>query len=217
MSLRRLLSVGVALAALITPSLAAAAPVIDFRDKPRPAVSDSPCPSWDPQVLKPGDDVHVGSIKRSRCHIAYLRDFAAADSTDWREVRVTTRELARLYEARSGRQQAWIDDVGVGAGGEQPLGEAPPPALLDQLEEAGLEMVADLLPRHVERRRQAGGRARRLEFGQQPATDRREGGPHAVGVADLAAIAEGVIARTLPKSAWTHAAHFACAVWIVMR
>lgn len=35
--------------------------------------------------------------------------------------------------------------------------------------------------------------------------------------ADLSAIAEGVIARTLPKSAWTHAAHFAAAVWIVAR
>lgn len=34
---------------------------------------------------------------------------------------------------------------------------------------------------------------------------------------DIAAIAEGVIARSLPKPAWTHAAHFACAVWIVMR
>ncbi|WGM38018.1 hypothetical protein [Caulobacter sp. NIBR1757] len=109
MSLRRLLSVGVAVAALITPSLAAAAPAVDPRDKPRPDVSGSLCPSWDPQVLKPGDDVHVGSIKRSRCHIAHLRDFAAADRTDWPEVRVTTRELARLYEARAGRQQAWID------------------------------------------------------------------------------------------------------------
>ena len=35
--------------------------------------------------------------------------------------------------------------------------------------------------------------------------------------ADLAAIAQGVIACSLPKPAWTHAAHFACAVWIVMR
>lgn len=35
--------------------------------------------------------------------------------------------------------------------------------------------------------------------------------------ADLAAIADGVIARSLPKPAWTHAAHFACAVWIIMR
>ncbi|WGM38031.1 hypothetical protein [Caulobacter sp. NIBR1757] len=35
--------------------------------------------------------------------------------------------------------------------------------------------------------------------------------------ADLAAVADGVIAMTLPKPAWTHAAHFACAVWIVMR
>jgi hypothetical protein len=37
------------------------------------------------------------------------------------------------------------------------------------------------------------------------------------GDTDLAAIADGVIARSLPKPAWTHAAHFACAVWIVMR
>ena len=35
--------------------------------------------------------------------------------------------------------------------------------------------------------------------------------------ADLAAVAGGVIALTLPKLAWTHAAHFACAVWVVMR
>lgn len=35
--------------------------------------------------------------------------------------------------------------------------------------------------------------------------------------AELAAIADGVIARTLPKPAWTHAAHFAAAVWIVAR
>ncbi len=34
---------------------------------------------------------------------------------------------------------------------------------------------------------------------------------------ELAAIAEGVIARTLPKRDWTHAAHFAAAVWIVAR
>ena len=34
---------------------------------------------------------------------------------------------------------------------------------------------------------------------------------------DLAHVAEGMIARTLPKDRWTHAAHFAAAVWIVMR
>ncbi|MDO9338527.1 MAG: hypothetical protein Q7T61_19205 [Caulobacter sp.] len=34
---------------------------------------------------------------------------------------------------------------------------------------------------------------------------------------DLSAVADGMIARTLPKDRWTHAAHFAAAVWIVMR
>ncbi|HYE44547.1 MAG TPA: hypothetical protein VEA44_02115 [Caulobacter sp.] len=34
---------------------------------------------------------------------------------------------------------------------------------------------------------------------------------------EIAAIGEGMIARTLPKAGWTHAAHFAAAVWIVMR
>lgn len=33
--------------------------------------------------------------------------------------------------------------------------------------------------------------------------------------AEIAAIGEGVVARTLPKPAWTHAAHFAAAVWLV--
>jgi len=33
----------------------------------------------------------------------------------------------------------------------------------------------------------------------------------------VAEIAEGVIARTLPKSRWTHAAHVAAAVWLVAR
>lgn len=35
--------------------------------------------------------------------------------------------------------------------------------------------------------------------------------------AELAGIADGVVARTLPKPAWTHAAHFAAAVWIIAR
>lgn len=35
--------------------------------------------------------------------------------------------------------------------------------------------------------------------------------------AEIAAIADGLIACALPKPAWTHAAHFAAAVWIVMR
>jgi hypothetical protein len=33
--------------------------------------------------------------------------------------------------------------------------------------------------------------------------------------AEIIAIGEGVAARTLPKPAWTHAAHFAAAVWLV--
>lgn len=41
--------------------------------------------------------------------------------------------------------------------------------------------------------------------------------PHHLFTADaeLAAIADGVIALTLPKPQWTHAAHFAAATWIV--
>jgi hypothetical protein len=35
--------------------------------------------------------------------------------------------------------------------------------------------------------------------------------------AEVIAIGEGVAARTLPKPAWTHAAHFAAAVWLVRR
>ena len=35
--------------------------------------------------------------------------------------------------------------------------------------------------------------------------------------AAVEAVAEGMIGRTLPKAAWTHAAHVAAAVWIVMR
>jgi hypothetical protein len=33
--------------------------------------------------------------------------------------------------------------------------------------------------------------------------------------AEIAAIGIGVVHRTLPKPAWTHAAHFAAAVWLV--
>src|SRR4051794_15029650 len=32
---------------------------------------------------------------------------------------------------------------------------------------------------------------------------------------DIARIAAGVIDRTLPKPQWTHAAHFACALWML--
>ena len=35
--------------------------------------------------------------------------------------------------------------------------------------------------------------------------------------ADIDAIGHGVIDRTLPKPAWTHAAHFAAAIWILER
>lgn len=34
---------------------------------------------------------------------------------------------------------------------------------------------------------------------------------------DIARIGEGVIARTLPKPEWTHAAHFAAALWLLTR
>lgn len=33
--------------------------------------------------------------------------------------------------------------------------------------------------------------------------------------AEIIAIGEGVVACTLPKRAWTHAAHFAAAVWLI--
>jgi hypothetical protein len=33
--------------------------------------------------------------------------------------------------------------------------------------------------------------------------------------AEIVAIGEGIVACTLPKPAWTHAAHFAAAVWLV--
>ena len=35
--------------------------------------------------------------------------------------------------------------------------------------------------------------------------------------ADIERIARGVIDRTLPKPEWTHAAHFAAAVWVLSR
>lgn len=35
--------------------------------------------------------------------------------------------------------------------------------------------------------------------------------------ADIARIGAGVIDRTLPKPEWTHAAHFACALWVLTR
>ncbi|MFZ5720934.1 MAG: hypothetical protein ACOY5Y_15850 [Pseudomonadota bacterium] len=34
---------------------------------------------------------------------------------------------------------------------------------------------------------------------------------------EIDAVARGMIARTLPKAEWTHAAHFAAAVWILTR
>ena len=33
--------------------------------------------------------------------------------------------------------------------------------------------------------------------------------------AEIIAVGEGVVARTLPKRDWTHAAHFAAAVWLI--
>lgn len=35
--------------------------------------------------------------------------------------------------------------------------------------------------------------------------------------AEIVAIGEGLLDRTLPKPRWTHAAHFAAAVWILLR
>jgi hypothetical protein len=35
--------------------------------------------------------------------------------------------------------------------------------------------------------------------------------------AEIAEIGEGLLERTLPKPRWTHAAHFAAAVWILLR
>jgi hypothetical protein len=32
---------------------------------------------------------------------------------------------------------------------------------------------------------------------------------------DIAGIGEGLLARTLPKPGWTHAAHFAAALWLI--
>ncbi len=40
--------------------------------------------------------------------------------------------------------------------------------------------------------------------------------PHAfTSEADIARIGTGILARTLPKSDWTHAAHFAAALWLI--
>lgn len=43
--------------------------------------------------------------------------------------------------------------------------------------------------------------------------------PIATGLsdADIERIARGVISRTLPKPEWTHAAHFAAALWVLTR
>jgi hypothetical protein len=42
--------------------------------------------------------------------------------------------------------------------------------------------------------------------------------PHAfVSDEEIAAIGAGLIARTLPKPEWTHAAHFAAALWLMRR
>src|ERR1700744_4988223 len=35
--------------------------------------------------------------------------------------------------------------------------------------------------------------------------------------AEIVEIGEGLLDRTLPKPRWTHAAHFAAAVWILLR
>ena len=39
--------------------------------------------------------------------------------------------------------------------------------------------------------------------------------PHYESDADIDHIGLGVIYRTLPKPEWTHAAHFACALWLI--
>ena len=39
--------------------------------------------------------------------------------------------------------------------------------------------------------------------------------PPQLSDADIARLARGVIDRTLPKPEWTHAAHFACALWML--
>jgi len=41
--------------------------------------------------------------------------------------------------------------------------------------------------------------------------------PHFVSDAEIAHIGSGLLARSLPKSEWTHAAHFAAAFWILRR
>ncbi len=38
---------------------------------------------------------------------------------------------------------------------------------------------------------------------------------HPASDADIERIARGLLDRTLPKSAWTHAAHFAAALWLL--
>jgi hypothetical protein len=114
MSLRRLLSVGVAVAALTVPNLAAAAERVDPRDSGRIPGTSNPCPSWAPSVRDEWDNLHLGSLNRSRCHIDYLRTLSGAplledNGQQWTDVGLTVRELGRLYDARAGRQQAWID------------------------------------------------------------------------------------------------------------
>lgn len=39
--------------------------------------------------------------------------------------------------------------------------------------------------------------------------------PHPTSDAEIEHIARGLIDRTLPKSCWTHAAHFAAALWLL--
>ncbi|WP_296597888.1 hypothetical protein [Phenylobacterium sp.] len=41
--------------------------------------------------------------------------------------------------------------------------------------------------------------------------------PSALTDADIARIGRGLVDRTLPKSEWTHAAHFAAAFWLITR
>jgi len=38
---------------------------------------------------------------------------------------------------------------------------------------------------------------------------------HYESESEIAAIGEGLLARTLPKCGWTHAAHFAAALWLI--
>ena len=39
--------------------------------------------------------------------------------------------------------------------------------------------------------------------------------PHFASEADILHIGEGLFARTLPRAEWTHAAHFAAALWLM--